>query len=667
MDPPINTVDPPSPSSGILLSALALGTDLPPLNLVDSGIEDGDGPLLPPVSLSLATDRRSAQKRRRSSAHSVAGPPSKLPDIPKPKKAHKKKLRKANSALLLTFSKRADLSQSFNRVRELILCAFYPATSKPRDLIAVVNNRNKVRLVVLCFAPGLPSTILDQFTTSHPAPLGNINHFRSSSNDPDGPLKESCRFFPHIYQNFDECFVSSSPGSKDTLFPALHGLTHLQHTKKERKELIEALKAHKITIDDLLMTTDQLNHNGYPNLDTDTGPEWARTVAFEHSGSTIFAMDCEFCVAASGHVLTRISLVDFEGKVVFDSLVKPEQEILDYATKYSGITPEMLEEVTTTLEQVQERLVLTVSSTDILIGHSLESDLKVLKLKHDRVVDTLIIYEHNRGPPSKPSLRWLTETYLNRRIQQGEATGSGHSPIEDAQACLELVKLKIQEGLIFGTAFSDTSLYKRLKDTHNKQLLFVSHAEPSPEGHLDSEGVFRVGASDDDEVVKQYILHGTSKDFLVLNFKELEYNLEWHKPPASYKGLMPPKTEDGEAQEMSTEHTVKPLEELYQRLDSRLNEVYMNMPEDSIMFVYSPTNDPREVYRLQKVRRRFQNLVREGVDLSTISSEDQWEFGNQTALLNACLAARKSLTLVAVKASTPCESSVEDKDDLQND
>lgn len=646
-------MDPPSPSSGILLSTLALGSDpRPPVLSQDLGIEDGDGPELPPLSVALAAHKQRTAKRRRSSAQSMAGPPPKLPDIPKAQKVHKKKDKKANTALLITYSKRPDNSQSFNRVRELILCAFYPATSRARDLIAVVNNRNKVKLVVLCFTAGLPSAPFMQYTTSHPAPSGNINHFRSSFTDVTGPPQEACRLFPHIAQTFDEYFLSCSPGSKDTLFPALHGLTHVQHTKKERKELTDALKARKITIDDLLMTKDQLAQNGYPNPDTATGPEWARTVAFEHSGSTIFAMDCEFCTAASGHVLTRISLVDFQGQVVFDSLVKPEQEILDYATKYSGITPEMLEGVTTTLAQIQERLVSTVSSIDILIGHSLESDLKVIKLMHERVVDTLIIYEHNRGPPSKPSLKWLTETYLNRKIQQGEATGSGHSPIEDAQACLELVKLKINEGLIFGTNYRDTSIFKRLKDTLNKQLLFVSPAEQSTDGYLDHEGVFRVGASDDAEVVKQYIQHGTDKEFLVLDLKELEYNLQWHKPPASYKGLMPTNNEDqvGEASEASK---IEATEELYRHLDSRLHEIYLAMPEDSIMFVYSPTTDPRELYRLQGVKRRFQCLEREGADLSALPKEQIWDIDKQSALFQACSAARQSLTLVALKASTP--------------
>ena len=120
-------------------------------------------------------------------------------------------------------------------------------------------------------------------------------------------------------------------------------------------------------------------------------------------------MDCEFCKAGAKQVLTRISLLDFEAKVVMDELVKPKEEITDYVTKYSGITEELLRDVTTTIEDIQNLFVNTVSQQDILIGHSLESDLNVMKIKHDNIVDTSIIYEHNRGPPSKPSLKSLAE------------------------------------------------------------------------------------------------------------------------------------------------------------------------------------------------------------------------------------------------------------------
>lgn len=85
--------------------------------------------------------------------------------------------------------------------------------------------------------------------------------------------------------------------------------------------------------------------------------------------------------------------------------------------RFSGITEQNMEGVTTSLLDVQATLLSMFSDKTILIGHSLESDFKALKLIHDTVVDTSIMFPHRNGYPQKRALRNLCSEYLRKIIQ----------------------------------------------------------------------------------------------------------------------------------------------------------------------------------------------------------------------------------------------------------
>ncbi|KAG4075880.1 hypothetical protein HA402_003706 [Bradysia odoriphaga] len=151
----------------------------------------------------------------------------------------------------------------------------------------------------------------------------------------------------------------------------------------------------------------------------------------------IYALDCEMCYTTNGLELTRVTVVDINQKTVYDALVKPDNKIIDYNTTYSGITEKLLENETRTLRDIQAVLLSMFHSKTILIGHSLDSDMKALKLIHDVYVDTSILYPHKMGPPKKRALKTLCIENLKRIIQEDD---SGHDSAEDAEVCIQLVK-----------------------------------------------------------------------------------------------------------------------------------------------------------------------------------------------------------------------------------
>ncbi|XP_063259193.1 RNA exonuclease 1 homolog [Prinia subflava] len=156
----------------------------------------------------------------------------------------------------------------------------------------------------------------------------------------------------------------------------------------------------------------------------------------------IYALDCEMCYTKQGLELTRVTVINSELKVVYDTFVKPDSKVVDYNTRFSGVTEEDLENTSITLRDVQAVLLNMFSADTILIGHSLESDLFALKLIHGTVVDTAIVFPHRLGLPYKRALRTLMADYLKRIIQDNV---EGHDSSEDARACMELMVWKIKE------------------------------------------------------------------------------------------------------------------------------------------------------------------------------------------------------------------------------
>ncbi|KAK8723670.1 hypothetical protein OTU49_011488, partial [Cherax quadricarinatus] len=173
---------------------------------------------------------------------------------------------------------------------------------------------------------------------------------------------------------------------------------------------------------------------------------YVRTLPKEIKGNDpgVYALDCEMCYTTGGNELTRVTVINVEGNTVYEHLVKPENPIIDYNTRFSGITEGDMVDVKTTILDVQAALLTLFSDKTILVGHSLESDFHALKLIHDTVVDTSVVFPHKMGPPYKRALRNLASEYLKTIIQNDV---SGHDSAEDALTCMQLMQWRIKEDL----------------------------------------------------------------------------------------------------------------------------------------------------------------------------------------------------------------------------
>ena len=198
------------------------------------------------------------------------------------------------------------------------------------------------------------------------------------------------------------------------------------------------------------------------------------------------SFDCEMGYTTLGMEVIRVTAVSWpSAQPKLDVLVRPYGEVLDFNTRFSGVTakqfataiPHVAESQAgdmTTHEQSEAKALQMVESPAAarqmlfnllcpdtpLIGHAIDNDLNVVRIIHPMVVDTVLLYPHPKGLPLRMGLKTLAARKLDRTIQI--ASGLGHDSKEDAVATGDLVIVAVADKWkklkLLGNKFEDGKL-----------------------------------------------------------------------------------------------------------------------------------------------------------------------------------------------------------------
>ena len=245
-------------------------------------------------------------------------------------------------------------------------------------------------------------------------------------------------------------------------------------------------------------------------------------------------------------------------------------------------------------------------------------------MSHPHVIDTSVIFQHSRGQPYKPSLKWLAQKWLKRKIQENP---SGHDSAEDAKTCIDLVKLKLKKGKEFGLFNVDMeSLFTRFKRRGIDSAIVEYGNRGTP---LYGDQVRTYISVESDEQVVDGILEALQTDhgFVWSKMKDLETTAKWR---------------DYDSTEVAAEEMKSALE----KLDANIHRLWEALPPCTALMMITGSGDPREMSRLHAKRKLYdEELKKKAWD----NIEVKWMDEDRQAYTLAVDKARTGLGFVAIQ------------------
>ena len=243
----------------------------------------------------------------------------------------------------------------------------------------------------------------------------------------------------------------------------------------------------------------------------------------------------------------------------------------------------------------------------------------------------------------------------------------GHDSVEDARACLDLVKMKCEKGVKWGTSdAAGESIFKRLaraskagysssnNGTSGKTGAIIDHG--TPERNFGTMASNCIGCASDLEVVEGVkravlgdhdgnLIPGGGVELTWARLRDLEALRGWLNDNRHPPSISVPMTFSSDSSTLKNDPSPATLGAAVSQTIQNIKTIRDFLPPCTLLVVYSGTGDPREMGRLQEMQRRFKReyTTKKWDELSV-----KWTDTEEQALRAACKVARQGVGFVSI-------------------